>query len=161
MNVTILGAILAFLGTIIGGTIVTGGNYFLTRMRERTEAARAAEIQAGELKMAARLIASELQQNFLTVEFALKQERWWHPHEELSTETWKQYKHLLASKLAHDTWSDLVFATTQVNQAIALCAALRPPNQPDAMYFKENIPAITILVESMKKGYVGLTPYLL
>ena len=161
MNVTILGAILAFLGTIIGGTIVTGGNYFLARMRERTEAARAAEIQAGELKMAARLIASELQQNFLTLEFAANKKSWWRSHEELSTEAWKQYKHLLAPKLTYDTWSDLVLATTEVNAAIALCAAPRPPGHPDDIFLEETVTAVTLLVEHMKKGRVGLMPYLL
>jgi hypothetical protein len=161
MNVTILGAILAFLGTIIGGTIVTGGNYFLARMRDRTEAARAAEIQAGELKMAARLIASELQQNFLTLEFALNKKIWWRSHEELSTEAWKQYKHLLAPKLTYDTWDDLVLATQGVNGAIALCAAPRAPGHPEDMFLRETFTALTLLVEHMKKGRVGLMPYLL
>jgi hypothetical protein len=38
MDVPIFGAILAFLGTVIGGIIVTGGNYFLARMHEQPDA---------------------------------------------------------------------------------------------------------------------------
>ena len=161
MGVPILVAIIAFSGTVVGGTIVTAGNYFLARMREQTEAARTAETQSRELKMACRLIASELQQNYLMVEyFGLKEKRWWRPDEELSTEAWKQYQHLLAPRLSFDAWADVENAVINVNHANVMHAAPRPPNNPDNIFLPETVTALTILVESMRKGRDGLKPYL-
>jgi hypothetical protein len=157
MNVPILVAIIAFVGTIVGGTIVTAGNYFLARMREQTEAARAAEIQAGELKMAARLIASELQQDYLTVEYYVKERRWWRPDEELSTEAWKGYKHLLAPHLPYDAWDNVAHAVINANQANALFSLSRPDN----IFLEGTVTTLTLLAQNMRKGHVGLMPYVL
>jgi hypothetical protein len=127
------------------------------RMREQTETARAAEIQAGELKMAARLIASELQQNYLTVEYYVKESRWWRPDEELSTEAWKEYKHLLAPHLPYDDWDNVAHAVINANQANGMFSRSRPDN----IFPEGTVTTLTRLAQNMRKGYSGLTPYLL
>jgi hypothetical protein len=60
MEVPILVGIMSLAGTIIGGSIVTGGNYYLARMRQQAEDNKEAITRAGELRKACRLIDSEL-----------------------------------------------------------------------------------------------------
>ena len=83
-----------------------------------------------EFGTAFRLIASELQQNYLTLEYYLEQKRWWRPDEELSTEAWKEYKHLLAPHLPYDDWDNVALAVINANEANAMSSFLDPPTIP-------------------------------
>jgi hypothetical protein len=89
--------------SVVGGCGVLYGNLYLARRRERLE-----------FRAACRLVAAELQDNSLIVEFALKKRLWWRSDEELTTEEWKQYKSVLAAGLPYDALGDLKFAVRGV-----------------------------------------------
>jgi hypothetical protein len=148
--VAIIGAAAALTGTVVGGSLVTAGNYLLARRREWLE-----------FKTACRLIASELQQNYLTLEYYLDKKRWWRPDEELSTKAWKEYKHLLAPHLPYDDWDNVASAVINANQANVMSSFPRPPNNPNDFSLQETVPALTLFAQNMRKGRVGLMPYLL
>jgi hypothetical protein len=152
MEVPILVAIISvsgtLLGTVVGGSIVTGGNYLLARRREKLE-----------FKTACRLIAAELQDAQHTVKFALDKKCWWRPHDELTTDAWKQYKHLLAPQLSYDAWSDVRIAALNLKYANALAAAPRPSSQREDFLLKEMETALADLLKSFETGRVALMPH--
>jgi hypothetical protein len=154
MELPVLVAVISVIGTlsetIVGGSIVTGGNYVLARRRERLE-----------FKTACRLIAAELQDAHHTVKFALDKKCWWRPHDELTTDAWKQYKHLLAPHLSYDAWSDVRIAALNLKIANALAAAPRPSGQTEDILLKETETALAILLKSFETGRVALMPHLL
>jgi hypothetical protein len=139
----------SLLGTIVGGSIVTGGNYLLVRRREKLE-----------FKTACRLISAELQDAYHTVKFALEKKRWWHPAEELTTEAWKQYKNVLAPSLTYDAWSDVRLAAQDVKYANLLSSAPRPQDKTEEIFLEEMERALTRLMESIERGRVALMPHL-
>ena len=154
MNVPILVAIISvggtLLGTVVGGTGVLCGNLYLARRRERLE-----------FRAACRLVAAELQDNSLIVEFGLEKRHWWRSDETLTTEEWKQYKSVLAAGLPYDALADVKFAVRAVDNASILAAAARPLDKPDEIFLEPTMEALTLLMKNMKKGRVGLMPYLL
>ena len=153
MDVPILVAVISVsgtqLGTVVGGGIVTWGNYFLARRRERLE-----------FTTACRLISVELQTNHLTVEFALGQKRWWRSDEELRTEAWKQFQNVVTPHLPYDAWQDLLLAVRAGNHVNLLAGAPRPPDKPDEIFLEETVSALTLLLKDIETGRVGLRPYL-
>jgi hypothetical protein len=167
MDVPILVAIISvsgtLLGTVVGGSIVTWGNYFLARRRERLE-----------FRTACRLISAELQANHHTVEFALGQKRWWRSDEvgvkrpvllnllpeELGTEAWQQFQNILAPHLPYDAWQELILAVRAVNHVNRLAGAPRPPDRPDEIFFEETVTALTLFMKDIDRGRVSLRPYL-
>jgi hypothetical protein len=153
MELPILVAIISvggsLLGTIVGGSIVTGGNYLLARRREKVE-----------LKTACRLISTELQDANLTLKFALESKRWWHSHETISTEAWKQYKNILAPSLSYDDWVNVWMAEGYINHANALAAAPRPSGVMEDILLDPTITALTSIMKSIEAGRVRLIPWL-
>jgi hypothetical protein len=153
MDVPILVAIIsvsgALLGTVVGGSIVTGGNYFLARRKEKLE-----------FRTACRLISAEFQDAYHTVKFALEKKRWWHPAEELATEAWKQYKNILAPNLTYDAWSDVRLAAQDIKYANLLASAPRPQDKTEEIFLKEMERALTLLMESIERGRAALMPHL-
>lgn len=153
MDVPVLVAIISvsgtLLGTVVGGSIVTWGNYFLARRRERLE-----------FRTACRLISVELQTNHHTVEFALGQKRWWRSDEELRTEAWKQFQNVVAPHLPYDAWQDLLLAVRAGNHVNLLAGAPRPPDKPEEIFLEETVSALTLLLKDIETGRVGLRPYL-
>jgi hypothetical protein len=153
MDVPILVAVISVIGslsgTIVGGCIVTGGTYFLARRREKVE-----------LRTARRLIAAELQDANHTVKFAIESKRWWHSHETLSTEAWKQYKSILAPNLSYDAWSDVRIAVGGINHANALAAAPRPTGETEDVLLVETIKALTLISDHIETSRVKLMPHL-
>jgi hypothetical protein len=153
MDVPILVAIISvsgtLLGTVVGGSIVTWGNYFLARRRERLE-----------FRTACRLISAELQANHHTVEFALGQKLWWRSDEELRTEAWKQFQNALAPHLPYDAWQDLLVTVRAVNHVNLLAGAPRPSDKPDEIFLEETVSALTLFLKDIETGRVGLRPYL-
>jgi hypothetical protein len=153
MDVPILVAIISvsgtLLGTVVGGSIVTWGNYYLARRRERLE-----------FRTASRLISAELQANHYTVEYALGRKLWWRSDEELRTEAWKQFQNVLAPHLPYDDWQDLILAVRAVNHVNRLACAPRPANKPDEIFLEETVSALTLLLKDIETGRVGLRPYL-
>jgi hypothetical protein len=144
MELPVLMAIISvtgtLLGTIVGGSIVTGGNYVLARRRERLE-----------FRTACRLLATELHAAQFTVKFALGNHRWWRPHEELKTEAWEKYKHLLAPYLSYEAWEDVWLAAGNLYDANALAAAPRPQSDATDILLPETENALTILLTSFER----------
>ena len=153
MDVPVLVAIISvsgtLLGTVVGGSIVTWGNYLLARRRERLE-----------FTTACRLILAELQVNHHTVEYALVQKRWWRPDEELRIEAWKQFQNVLAPHLPYDAWLDLILAVRAVNHGNLLAGAPRPSDKPDEIFLEPVTAALTLLLKDIEIGRVALRPYL-
>jgi hypothetical protein len=153
MEVPILVAIISvsgtLLGTVVGGSMVTWGNYFLARRRERLE-----------FRTACRLISAELQANGHTAGFALGQKRWWRSDEELGAEAWKQFQNVLAPHLPYDAWQDLLLAVRAVNHVNRLAGAPRPPDKPDEIFLEETVTALTLFLKDIETGHVSLRPYL-
>jgi hypothetical protein len=154
MELPILVAIISvsgtLLGTIVGGSIVTGGNYVLARRREKLE-----------FRTACRLIATEFQIAQHTVRFSLDNHRWWRPDEELATKAWEKYKHLLAPYLSYDAWSNVWLAADSLDDANLLAAAPRPQGSAADVLLPETENALTILMTRFEMGRVGLAPHLL
>jgi hypothetical protein len=113
-----------------------------------------------EFRTACRLIAAELQDGSLVVDFALREKRWWRPTE-LTTDECKQYKSILALHLSYEALADVWLAMKAVNDASLLAAAPRPSDKPDEISLEPTMHALTLLVKNMKKGRVSLMPYLL
>src|SRR5271166_340058 len=145
MDVPILVAIISVSGTlletVVGGSIVTWGNYFLARRRERLE-----------FTTACRLISADLQANHHTVEFALRQKCWWRSDEELRTEASKQFQNVLAPHLTYDAWQDLLLAVRAVNNVNLLAGAPRPSGKPDEIVLEETVSALTLLLKQVETG---------
>lgn len=106
------------------------------------------------------MVSAELHAAHQTITFALQEKRWWRPDEELSTEAWKQYKHLLAPHLSYDAWTDLWPAALNLTNANVLAAAPRPSDKPDEIFLKETETALTRLLDSFERGRTALIPYL-
>jgi hypothetical protein len=149
MQDTAIAAIATIAGTITGAAIVSYGNIYLARRREKLE-----------FRMACRLIASELHVAQLTLKFALDKKLWWRPDEELTTEAWKQYKHVLASNVSEDAWTDLWMAAREMNHINLLAAARRPIGKEEEIFLPETVHALTLLKETIERGRIALMPYL-
>ena len=166
MDVPILVAIISvsgtLLGTVVGGSIVTWGNYFLARRRKRLE-----------FTTACRLISAGLQANYHTVEFALGQKHWWRSDEvgvkrpalldllpdELGTEAWQQFQNILTPHLPYDAWQDLLLAVRAVNHVNRIAGAPRPPDRPYEMS-EETVTALTSFMKDIDRGRNSLRRYL-
>jgi hypothetical protein len=149
MELPILVAIISvggsLLGTVVGGSIVTGGNYLLARRREKVE-----------LKTACRLISAELQAASHTIKFALQSKRWWHSHETLSTEAWKQYRSFLAPNLSYDAWSYVLMAIVNIDHVNAMAAAPRPKGDLEDILLEQTMTALTLNLERIETGRLSL-----
>jgi hypothetical protein len=149
MEVPILVALTSLAGTIVGGGIVIGGNYFLARRREKLE-----------FRTACRLITVDLQYARLLVTRALVTKLWWRPDEELTTEGWKQYKNVLAPYLSYDAWNDVWMAVGEINHVNLLAAAPRQPDRTQEIFLDETVKALTVLLTIIETGRVRLLPHL-
>jgi hypothetical protein len=136
-------------GTITGAAIVSFGNIYLAKRRERLE-----------FRTACRLVATEFHVAQLTVKQALEAKHWWRPDEELTTEAWKQYKHVLAPYVPYEAWDDLWLAAKEINHANLLAAAPRQTGKEQEIYLPETARALTVLLQGIERGRMALMPYL-
>jgi hypothetical protein len=154
MELPILVAIISvggtLLGTITGGVIVSYGNWYLARRKEKLE-----------FRTACRLISTELQMAQLTVKFALDKHIWWRPDEELTTKAWEDYKHLLAPHLSYDAWSSVWLAASSLDGANVLAAAPRPQGTTADVLLTPTENALRLLLTRFEEGRVALMPHLL
>jgi hypothetical protein len=155
MQVPILVGIMSLAGTIIGGSIVTVGNYCLAQMRQQAEDNKEAITRAGELRKACRLIETELTFVWVTVGTCLEDNRWW--HEELTTESWQQCKGVLAD-LPFPVWSEAALAVSAVQGLQRLAAAPRPTEHPEVVP-EPFMRAILVHRDSIDVGRRALQPY--
>jgi hypothetical protein len=146
--VAIISVVGTLLGTITGGVIVSYGNIYLVQRREQLE-----------FKMASRLIFRELEIAQSVVKVALDNHRWWRPDEELTTDAWKQYKHLLAPQLSYRAWCDVWLGVRDLNDANLLAAAPRGSAAEVLLPATEN--TLRILSKGIEIGRVALLPHLL
>jgi hypothetical protein len=111
MDVPILVAIISvtgtLLGTIVGGTLTTFGNFLLSRRRERLEFKTACRLVAGELDLSATLLSGPIATHYT-----------WAPDNDLSLKAWEKYESVIASTIGFDAWTlvqDAVGAVHKVN----------------------------------------------
>lgn len=137
------------LGTITGGVIVSYGNFFLTRRKEQLE-----------FRTACRLVSAELQDAHHTVKFALDNEKWWRPGDEIATDAWKEYRKVLAPYLSYDAWSDVRLAGLNLSKVNALAAAPRPQGRTEEIFLQQTKTALTTLLTSFETGRAALMLHL-
>jgi hypothetical protein len=157
MEVPILVGIMSLAGTIIGGSIVTGGNYYLARMRQQAEDNKEAITRAGELRKACRLIDSELVVVTSEVEVCLRDKRWWPFDEKFTSEAWQQYKSVLAG-LPYPAWGAALLAANAVHDLRRLAAAPRPTEEPEVVG-EATVKTIIVLQDRIEAGRRALLPY--
>jgi hypothetical protein len=95
------------------------------------------------------------------VKYALDNKRWWRPDHDLTTEAWKEHKHLLAPHLSYDAWTDVRLAALDLNEGNFLAAAPRPQDRTQEIFLQETETALFNLLESYERGRIALMPYLL
>jgi hypothetical protein len=150
MQDTAITAIATLAGTITGAAIVSFGNIYVARRREKVE-----------FRMACRLIESEFHVAQLTLNYALDNKTWWRPDEELTMEAWKTHKHVLAPQISEDAWTDLWMAARGIGQANLLAAAPRPAGREQEIYLAETVDALTLLMRDIKRARIALMPHLI
>jgi hypothetical protein len=151
---TILVAIISvtgsLFGTIVGGSIVTGGTYLLTRRRE-----------ISEFRTACRLVEAELLDAMCTVKLTIKSKTLWRPDEDFLTDSWKQHKHVLAQHLPLRAWDDVRMAAEAVESANFLAASYRSLDLINESFSDAATESFTSLRSVIETGYVYFRPYLL
>jgi hypothetical protein len=150
MQDTVITAIATLAGTITGAAIVSFGNIYVARRREKVE-----------FRMACRLIESEFHVAQLTLKFALDKKTWWRPDEELTSDAWKTHKHVLAPHLSEQAWTDLWMAAREVTHANLLAAAPRPVGEKKDILLPETVHALTLIMNSIERGRIALMPHLI
>src|ERR1700736_3367126 len=101
MDVPILTAVIGvsgtLMGTIVGGCLSMVTNFLLNKRRERAE-----------FRIGCRLIAGVLDDNSDSIRIMLEKKRAWQSADllELTTEAWKEHRHVLASYLSYEAWRD-------------------------------------------------------
>jgi hypothetical protein len=148
--VAIISVIGSLFGTITGGAIVVWGNRTLAVRKERLE-----------LRTACLLIATELHAAQLTVQFALDNHQWWRPDDDIKSEAWEKYKHVLASHLSYGVWSDVWLAACNLDKVNVLAAAPRPQGNAANLLLPETEHALGIILTSFQNGRAVLVPHLL
>ena len=118
-------AIFGLVGVIVGGLITAGSNFVLARRQERASTATESRIHAADLKRAARLIDLELLYAQAAAVRFIEKRRWWSEDLELVTESWQQYRAIVAPELSWDDWHGLATAALAVDQMRALQAMAR------------------------------------
>jgi len=150
MDVPVLTAVIgvggSLMGTIVGGCLTMYANFFLNRRRERAE-----------FRMGCRLIAGELEENQLFVRALLETPRLW-KYDELATEAWKEHRHLLASHLPSEAWSNVEWAVQAVNRAHILMATVGEEGQPEEM-IDAATKLLSELLEKIATGRISLEPH--
>jgi hypothetical protein len=143
MEIPILVAIISvagsLLGTVVGGSIVVLGNYFLVWRRERSE-----------FRTACRLVEAELQEASVTVKYAIDKKTLWRPDEEPSTDAWKQHKHVLAQHLSLDDWDDVREAVYGVTGVNVIAVAYRSDDKTEVL--DEAAAAFALMLKQIQKG---------
>jgi hypothetical protein len=150
MQDTAITAIATLAGTITGAAIVSFGNIYVARRREKME-----------FRMACRLIESEFHTGQLTLKFALDKKLWWRPDEELTVEAWKTHKHVLAPQISDEAWTDLWMASRGIGHANLLAAAPRPVGEKKDTLLPETVDALTLLMRDIERGRIALMPHLI
>jgi hypothetical protein len=151
MDVPVLTAVIgvsgSLMGTIVGGCLTMYANFFLNRRRERAE-----------FRMGCRLIAGELEENQLFVRALLETPHLW-KYDELATEAWKDHRHLLASYLSSEAWSNVEWAVQAVHRARVLMATVGEEGQPEEMIAAAT-KLLSELLEKIATGRTSLQPYI-
>ena len=93
-------------GTIVGGCLTMYGNFFLNKRRERAEFRTGGRLIAGELQLNERLVALHLEEKF-----------WWTSEMKMGMKAWEEHRHVLASYLPDEAWTDVQGAMRGVQHA--------------------------------------------
>jgi hypothetical protein len=150
MDAPVLTAVISvsgtLLGAIVGGCLTMYSNFFLNKRRERAK-----------FRMSCRLIAGELDENHSFVKALLKTPRLWKYHE-LATEAWKEHRHVLASYLPSEAWSNVELAVQAVHRARELMVTVGEEGQSEEM-IDAATKQLSELLEIIATGHPSLQPY--
>jgi hypothetical protein len=151
MDAPVLTAVISvsgtLLGAIVGGCLTMYSNFFLNKRRERAE-----------FRMGCRLIAGELEENELFLKALRETPRFW-KYNELATEAWKEHRHVLASYLPYEAWSNVEWAVQVVHRAREIMATVGEEGQREEMIAAAT-KQLSGLLEKIATGRTSLQPYI-
>ena len=150
MDVPVLTAVISvsgtLLGTIVGGCLTMYSNFFLNKRRERAE-----------FRMGCRLIAGELEENELFLKALRETPRFW-KYNELATEAWKEHRHVLASYLPSEAWSNVEWAVQVVRRAREIMVSVGEEQSEEMIAAATK--QLSGLLETIATGRTSLQPYI-
>jgi hypothetical protein len=152
MDVPVLAAIIggaaSLGGALVGGSVVTVGNYFLVRRRERLE-----------FKTASRLVSEELRraQSTLATVRIIKY-RVFSPERTLPTEAWVQFRGILAQYLLYDDWRVVEDAIVSLGACRTIILE-QPPDATNDELPESSVPLIQRAIDDIGEAYGALLPY--
>ena len=150
MDLPVLTAVISvsgtLFGTIVGGCLTMYANFFLNRRRERAE-----------FRMGCRLIAGELEENQLFLKALLETPRLW-KYDELATEAWKEHRHVLASSLSSEAWSNVEWAVQVVHRAREIMVSVGEDQSEEMIAAATK--QLSELPEMIATGRTSLQPYI-
>ena len=152
MDVPILAAIIggaaSLGGAIVGGSLVTVGNYLLSRRRERLE-----------FKTASRLVSEELRRSRAILRTArMIRYRAFNPERTLTTEAWMQSKSILAQYLPYEAWSAVQDAITSVGACRTIIIE-RPSDDTGEEVPTSAVPILEETIRAIDNACEALVPY--
>jgi len=137
----------SLMGAIVGGCLTMYSNFFLNKRRERAE-----------FRMGCRLIAGELEESQLFLKALLETPCLW-KYNELATEAWKEHRHVLASYLPSEAWSNVEWAVQVVHRAREIMATVGEEGQREEMIAAAT-KQLSGLLETIATGRTSLQPYI-
>jgi hypothetical protein len=151
----ILPAIFGLVGTLVGAGIT----YVVALRRERIERERERRIHAAEVIRGARLIEGDLGQ--AAVALAQYNNQWWDVDlQPLSTETWDQYRGVIAAELSYEDWISVFVGIEAVRQLKLLDRLTRQmPQNKDIrtpVITEGDREVMTLALEKISQGRLAL-----
>ena len=103
------------IGVIIGAVASGGLGLLSAHMKERSDKAAEDRREEVEVRRAARLIDADLMYAEIVAKLAVKEKKWWLSDPQLTSEGWKQYRDVIASKLPWGAWVFVIAAVEAVD----------------------------------------------
>ena len=137
----------SLMGTIVGGCLTMYSNFLLNKRRARAEFRTGGRLIAGELQLNERLVALHLEEKF-----------WWTSEMEVGMKAWEEHRHVLASYLPDEAWTDVQGAIRGIQHARLLAGwaldyGTKTIDDPNANQLADILPRI-------RKGQASLQLYL-
>jgi hypothetical protein len=158
---SILPAIFGLVGTLVGAGISGGITYVVAIRRERIETERERRIHAADVIRGARLIEGDLGHAAVRLALARDNNYWWDVElQPLSTESWDQYRGVIAAELSYEDWISVWVAVEAIRNLKMLDRLTRemPANRGirTPRITEGDREVITRALEEIKQGRLAL-----
>jgi hypothetical protein len=148
-NPTVVGALIALAGGVIGALIGSMGNYLIAWKKQKDDLALEKRKSAAEIKGAARLIYIELSRGLAIVDSSVKKGKW--NISKISTESWDKFSHVLAPVMSDSDWIDAYTAHSSLEHALSRRQEVIDGKETDTLY-----PGNDLLPQTAKKLAEGI-----